>query len=126
MQLTPEQVERRTHNFLNLYKKKNKNPTTVSPRNSKNEESVGYEIFPKQQKIQQKIQQQKKQQKIQQQQKKQQKTQVQCIQGWKEHYDTQVDTPYYYHQQSGIAEWKCPTTKQEHQKILQKIKKLSK
>lgn len=114
MQLTPEQVQRRTHNFLNLYRKKKTKPTTVSPRNSKNEQSVGYEIFPKQQK-----------QDKQKTQVKQQKKQQKCIQGWHEHYDTQVDAPYYYHQQSGIAEWKCPTTRQQHQKILQKIKKLS-
>lgn len=45
----------------------------------------------------------------------------QCVQGWQQHYDPEVDATYFYHDKSGTAQWTCPKTQKQQQQILRKF-----
>lgn len=44
----------------------------------------------------------------------------QCVQGWQQHYDPEVDATYFYHNESGTAQWTCPKTQKQHQQVMRK------
>ena len=104
-QLTEEQVQQRSKRFL-------------KSRSSKSKSGVQVDL-PSSQKS---IRSYKQQQDIPPQQK-QSKSKSQCMQGWQQHYDPEVEATYYVHNKSGLAQWDCPKSQKQQQQVFRKVNK---
>ena len=103
-ELTQEQIQQRSKRFLKTRSTKSKSGVQIDlPSSQKSIRSFKQqqEILPQ----------------------KQSKSKSQCMQGWQQHYDPDVDTTYYFHNQSGLAQWTCPKSQKQQQQVLRKVKK---
>lgn len=103
-ELTEEQVQQRSKRFLKSRSSKSKSGVQVDlPSSQKSIRSYKQQqdILPQ----------------------KQSKSKSQCVQGWQQHYDPEVDATYYVHNQSGLAQWDCPKSQRQQQQVFRKVKK---
>lgn len=52
-----------------------------------------------------------------------QRSNLRCTQGWQQYYDPEMDTTYFYHKKSGLAQWTCPKSQTQQQQLFRKSSK---